>query len=190
MKIGLFGGSFDPIHVGHLMTAQSVIEKRNLDKIIFMPCYISPHKLDNFYIEAKHRFNMIKLAIDGTDYFTVSDFEINRPQISFTIDTVLELKKIYQEIELIIGYDNLLVFDKWKEPDLLVQNVKLLVMKRKTNDDSTKKNKFFEHAIFIDTPTIEISSTEVRSRIKAGLDAKFMLGEKVQDYIIKNNLYK
>jgi nicotinate-nucleotide adenylyltransferase len=190
MKIGLFGGSFDPIHLGHLITAQSVIEKRNLDRIVFMPCYISPHKLDYEYIPAIHRFNMIKIAIEKTSYFMVSDFEINRQQVSYTVDTVLELKKIYEEVELIIGYDNLLVFDKWKEPDVLVKNVKLLVMNRKTNNMDINKNKYFDNAIFIDTPTIEISSTEIRQRVKKGLDIKFMVGKKVQDYIIKNNLYK
>lgn len=189
MRAGLFGGSFDPIHLGHLITAQSVLEKRNLDKIIFMPCYISPFKTEYKYIDASHRLRMIQLAIESKSYFEVSDFEIKKANISYTIETILEMKRHFEAIELIIGYDNLLTFDKWKEPDLIIQNAKLIVMNRK-NENNGEKNIYFNKAIFVDTPVIEISSTEIRERVKQNKDVSFLVGERVNKYILENNLYK
>ncbi|GAB4130600.1 MAG: nicotinate-nucleotide adenylyltransferase [Ignavibacteriales bacterium] len=189
MKVGLYGGSFDPIHLGHLITAQYVLEERNLARIIFMPCYISPLKTDYNYIPAVHRLKMIQLAIESFSSFEVSDFEIQKENISYTIETILELRKQFNHIELIIGYDNLLVFDKWKDPDLILQNAKLIVMKRKFSETS-RKNIYFEQAIFIDTPLIEISSTSIRERVKQNKDISFLVGDKVNKYILENNLYK
>lgn len=188
-KIGIFGGTFDPIHVGHLITTQYVLEQRKLDKIIFIPCYISPHKTDQNATNPVHRLNMLRLAIEGISYFDISDFEIRKGNISYTYDTILELKKTYNYIELIIGYDNLIVFDKWHKPDEILDLVKLVVMKRVIDKEIETKNKFFEKAIILDTPTIEISSTNIRERVKNKLPISFLVPKKVEEYIIKNNLY-
>ena len=106
--VGIFGGTFDPIHLGHLICAQSVYEKRGLEKIIFIPCKISPHKRDVISSESLHRLEMIKLAIADIPYFDYSDFEINNDRISYSIDTLFHLKKEYENLELIIGEDNFL----------------------------------------------------------------------------------
>jgi nicotinate-nucleotide adenylyltransferase len=119
-KVGIFGGTFDPIHHGHLITAQSVREIRNLDKIIFIPSFISPHKSDVISVSPEHRLKMLKLAVEGVDFFEVSDYEINREGISYTIDTLKEFKKKYDELEFIIGYDNIFKFHSWKEPDQII----------------------------------------------------------------------
>ena len=189
-KVGIFGGTFDPIHVGHLITTQKVYEQRELDKILFIPAFISPHKIHKFASPPVHRMNMAKLAIEGLKHFDISDIEINRNEISYTINTITELKTNYDEIELIIGFDNLVVFDKWHQPDELLKMVELVVMKRSFDKELKNIHKYFGEANFVDTPNIEISSTEIRERVNKGLPIDFMVTEKVKDYIKENNLYK
>ena len=109
-KVGIFGGTFDPIHLGHLITAQSVREIRKLEKIIFIPSYVSPHKVDVNSASPKDRLEMIKLSIGEISFFDYSEMEINREGVSFTIDTLIEMKKKYDNIEFIIGYDNIFQF--------------------------------------------------------------------------------
>lgn len=188
-KIGVYGGTFDPIHNGHLITAQAVREIRNLDKIIFIPAFVSPHKLNVISSSNEHRLNMINLAIEGVDYLECSDMEIKRKDISYTIDTLTELKKSYKEIELIIGYDNLFKFDTWKNPQEIVKLVKLVVLKRKSNITGIT-NQYFDKAEFVDTPIIEISGTSIRERVKNNMPIDFLVPDKVKQYIYKNNLYK
>mgnify|MGYP000306633674 CR=1 FL=1 len=188
-KIGIFGGTFDPIHNGHLITAQYVLEKRNLEKIIFIPCFISPHKTNLVSSEPIHRLQMIKLAIDSLPYFDYSDYELKSEGISYTYNTLLYLSEKYSSLELIIGYDNLLVFDKWNKPDEILELATLVVMKRKT-DIEEKRNRFFDKAILVDTPTIEISSTDIRERVRNNLPIDFLVPESVKKYIYETNLYK
>ncbi|GAB6282959.1 MAG: nicotinate-nucleotide adenylyltransferase [Ignavibacterium sp.] len=187
-KIGIFGGSFDPIHLGHLIIAQFVYDERNLDKIIFIPSFISPHKMDVNFSNPKHRLEMIKLAIKDIPYFDYSDFEIKKEGISYTIDTLKEFKKNYDDIDLIIGYDNLLTFDKWKNPDEILKLAKLIVLRRETT--LTKKmNKYFDCAIFLKSPIVEISSTEIRERVAKNKSINFLITKEVKEYIFQNNLY-
>lgn len=188
-KIGIFGGTFDPIHFGHLITAQAVLEKRNLDKIIFVPSFISPHKINYQYSEPNHRMNMTKLATESNPKFAVSDFEINRSEISYTYNTLLEFSKTYEDMELIIGFDNLVVFDLWHKPDEILNLVKLVVMKRTYDKEIKSPNKYFGKAEFVDTPTIEISATEIRERITKQISVEYYIPSKVVDYIKMNNLY-
>jgi nicotinate-nucleotide adenylyltransferase len=188
--IGIYGGTFDPIHLGHLITAQSVYELRKLDKILFIPSFISPHKTDRISSSPKHRINMLKLAIKDIPYFDYTDIEIKNKNISYTVDTIRALKSSYENIELIIGYDNLLVFDKWKEPDDLLKLVKLIVLKRKVKDEKIRKNKYFKKAIFVETPLIDIRGTDIRKRVRSDNNINFLVPQKVMAYIYKHNLYK
>jgi nicotinate-nucleotide adenylyltransferase len=188
--IGIYGGTFDPIHMGHLITAQSVCEILKLDKIIFIPSYISPHKTDRISSSPRHRLNMLKLAIQGISSFGYSDLEINNKNISYTIDTVSQLKSMYENIELIIGYDNLITFDTWKEPDKLLKLVKLVVLRRKVKEDDFERHKYFKKAIFVETPLIEIYGTDIRERVKNNKSINFLVPTKVIAYIYKHNLYK
>ena len=132
-KVGIFGGTFDPIHLGHLITAQSVREIRKLEKIIFIPAFISPHKSDAKTSSAVDRLNMIKLAIDGIPFFDYSDMEIKKGGVSFTVDTLRDLKNKYDDMEFIIGYDNIFEFHTWKDPDEIMNLGKILVLKRKSS---------------------------------------------------------
>jgi nicotinate-nucleotide adenylyltransferase len=188
--VGIYGGTFDPIHTGHLITAQSVCEIRKLDKIIFIPSLISPHKTDRISSSPRHRINMLKLAIKDIPYFEYSDIEVKRKEISYTINTILALKSAYKNIELIIGYDNLITFDTWKEPDKILEFVKLVVLRRKVREENLHRNKYFNKAIFIETPLIEIFGTDIRERVKTNRSINFLVPQKVMAYIYKHNLYK
>ncbi len=189
-KIGILGGTFDPIHFGHLINAQYVLENRELDKIIFVPNYISPHKLHYEYSSPEHRYNMLKLAIEPHPQFEISDFEIKKSEVSYTVDTILEFSKKYNEIELIIGFDNLITFNIWERPDDILKFAELIVMKRTYDKEIKSPHKYFGEAIYIDTPTIEISSTNIRSRVNKGLPIDFFVPHTVKNYIFENSLYK
>ncbi len=187
--IGIYGGTFDPIHLGHLITAQYVYELRRLDKIIFIPCNISPFKIGKQTAPNIDRLNMVKLATENIPYFSVSDYEIKNTGISYTINTLKHLKKEYENLELIIGYDNLLKFEQWKEPDEIVKIAKLIVLNRKTENE-TNRHKYFSYAEFIETPRIDISSSEIRERIQKNLPIDFLVHEKVKNYILEKGLYR
>lgn len=189
-RIGIFGGTFDPIHHGHLITAQSVREICNLDKIIFMPAYISPHKQEVITSSADDRLNMLKLALDDIPFFNYSDFEIKQHDISYTIDTLREFKKIYNEIDLIIGYDNIFSFHTWKDPDEILKLADVIVLKRRSSHPIDYVDKYVEAAHFVETRGIEISSTDIRNRVHGNLPIHYLVPDSVKDYIYKHNLYR
>lgn len=188
-KVGIFGGTFDPIHYGHLITAQSVRELRKLDKIIFIPAYISPHKSQVETSSPEDRLNMINIAIDGVDFFDCSDVEIKKGGISYTVDTLKELKEKYDEIEFIIGYDNIFQFHTWKDPDEIMKLATIVVLKRKSSHAPEFKDKYYNQAVFVQTRGIEISATDLRERVKKELPINFLVPPKVMEYIYKNKLY-
>jgi nicotinate-nucleotide adenylyltransferase len=188
-KVGIFGGTFDPIHLGHLITAQSVREIRNLDKIIFIPSYVSPHKVDVESTSPEDRLEMIKLSIAGIGFFDYSDFEIKREKISYTIETLKEMKKRYNYLEFIIGYDNIFQFHTWKDPDEIFKLAKIVVLKRKSSYPPPEKDKYYNAAEFVQTRGIEISATDIRERVKNGLPINYLVTEEVKNYIYKNKLY-
>ena len=189
-RIGIFGGTFDPIHNGHLITAQSVLHQRNLDEIVFIPCFISPHKTDKTASSPVHRLNMVKLAIENHPKFVLSDYELKKEGISFTRDTITHFHESYKDIELIIGYDSFSNFETWKDPEEIIKLAKLIVMKRSYNNMNSTTNKFFNNALFVDTPVIDISSTEIREKIQSNIPIDFLLPDKVLQYINDNRLYK
>lgn len=189
-KIGLMGGTFDPVHLGHLITAQAVREIRNLDKIIFIPAFISPHKTNKSSAGENHRLKMLQLAIEDTPFFEISDIELKAKSISYTVNTLEKFKKKYHELEFIIGYDNIINFNTWKMPDRIIELAQLVVLRRRTNDKKIEKDKYYKAAIFVKTPVIEISSSEIRDRIKKGLQVDFLIPPKVKKYIDTFNLYK
>jgi len=188
-KIGIFGGTFDPIHLGHLITAQSVREIRKLEKIIFIPAFISPHKSEIKTSSAEDRMNMIKLAINSISFFDYSDIEIEKRGVSFTIDTLKELKKNNDDLEFIIGYDNIFEFHTWKDPDEIMKLAKVIVLKRRSSHPPQFKDKYFNQAIFVQTRGIEISATDLRERVKKGLPINFLVPQKVMEYIYNHKLY-
>lgn len=187
-KVGLFGGTFDPIHFGHLITAQSVMEIRNLSQIIFVPTNTSPLKQEIESASPIHRFQMTKLATQYFKSFSVSDFEINKSGISYSIDTIKHFKNLYSNLELIIGYDNFLVFDKWFKWEEILELVNVVVLHRFfENSGQSKLN--LDKFIFVDSPTIQISSTDIRKREMNNLPIDLLVQPEVLNYIKFNNLY-
>lgn len=187
-KIGIYGGTFDPIHLGHLITARSVKEIRDLTEIIFIPASTSPLKQENKSAPPIHRLEMTKLAVKNYNDFSVSDFEIKNKGISYTIDTIKHFKNIYKNIELIIGYDNFLVFDKWYKWEEIIDLVDIIVLKRFYEEPiapKTNSDKF----IFVDSPTIQINSTLIRERNAKDLPIDFQVTPEVLKYIKENDLY-
>jgi nicotinate-nucleotide adenylyltransferase len=188
-KVGIFGGTFDPIHLGHLITAQSVKELRNLDKIIFIPAFISPHKSEVKASSPDDRLNMIKLAVDSIPFFDYSDIEIKKGGVSYTVETLTELKKKYNELEFIIGYDNIFTFNTWKEPDEIFKLAKIIVLKRKSSHPPQFKDKYYHQAIFVQTRGIEISATDIRERVNKRMPINFLVTPSVMEYIYNHKLY-
>ena len=188
-KVGIFGGTFDPIHLGHLITAQSVKEIRDLEKIIFIPAYISPHKTDAKPSSPEDRLNMIEFAVENIPFFDYSDIEIKKGGISYTVDTLRELKKKYDKLELIIGYDNIFTFHTWKEPDEILKLADLIVLKRKSSHPPQFEDKYYHQAMFVQTRGIEISATDIRERVKNEMPINFLVPPAVMEYIYKYKLY-
>lgn len=193
-SIILFGGTFDPIHIGHLILAEYAAEYINAEKVIFIPCYRPPHKLGYKPLHWRHRFNMVKLAIKNSSKFELSDFEIRRKGISYTYITVDWFYKQYKGISLyfLIGFDSLLTLHTWQNWQQIIKKVKFLVGERmvdKSKIDLLPKQ-IYDKVILFDSPIIEVSSTDIRARVKKSLSIKYLVPEEVEDYILKHNLYK
>ena len=188
-KVGIFGGTFDPIHLGHLITAQSVCEIRKLEKIIFIPAFISPHKSDVKTSSPEDRLNMIKLAIEGVPFFDYSDLEIKKGGVSYTVDTLREFNKKYDSLEFIIGYDNIFSFHTWKDPDEIMKLAKIIVLKRKSSHPPPFKDEYYKEAVFVQTRGIEISATDIRERVKHNMPINYLVTPSVMEYIYKQKLY-
>lgn len=191
-RIGLFGGSFDPVHIGHLITASYVMTERRLEKIVFIPSFLSPFKVMTGHSDASHRMNMLRLAIDDFPGFEIDDIELQRMGVSFTIDTINEYHKVYDKVDLIIGYDNLTSFDKWKDPESIVEKADLVVLPRKwgQNHEPLEESRFARYVTYSSSPVIQISSTMIREKVKRGESIRFLTPPAVEDYIYTNNLFK
>lgn len=200
LKYGIMGGTFDPIHVGHLVIAEEVRHKFNLDKVIFVPSGEPPHKDVKKIADAKHRYLMTLIATMTNSKFRVSSIEIDRKGKTYTIDTLKTLKGKYKEaveFYFITGADAIVALDSWKQPKELLELCKFIAVSRPgfNSNDMDKKIKELEnkydktiHTVIV--PALEISSTDIRDRIKRNMSVKYQIPEAVEHYIIKNNLYK
>lgn len=189
MRIGLLGGTFNPIHNGHLNLAEEAKRTLKLDKIIFIPAYIPPHKGADNLIDAEVRFRMIELAIGGRGDFEILRYEIDKRQICYTIDTVEYLKDSYPEdteIFFLIGADSLGELDTWKDIEELSKLCRFVVCDR-PGFSKILKYPWLER---IDITPIDVSSSQIRRRIREGRDITGLLPKAVEDYIRRNSLYK
>jgi len=191
MKIGIFGGTFNPPHLGHLIVAEHVRIEYSLDRVMFMPASIPPHKLREQLVSSEHRAAMLRLAIQDNPNFDISQTELERGGISFTIDTLRELTKTHSEdhLFLLIGMDNLLEFHTWKSPHEILDVATVVVMTRPgftTTENPLLKNEVLKICI---VPEIAISSREIRKRIKEGKSIHYLVPDTVREYIRKHQLY-
>ena len=195
MRIGIYGGAFNPVHKGHIKLADEVKAKAHLDKIIIMPSGISPHKSSGGLIDSTHRVKMCELAFQGEDYI-ISDLEIRREGKSYTVNTVRLLRKVYPEAELflIMGSDMLLSFHKWYLYEEILSYVTICATTRQGDISIDELKKYSQEVLkkdtlIIDFEPFECSSTKVRNALLMGEDATSLVGEKVMTYIKENSLY-
>lgn len=188
MKIGILGGTFNPIHIGHLILADEAREKLSLDKIIFVPANLAPHKDDSDIAAPAERFKMIKLAIKGNKNFAVSDIEIKRFGRSYTIDTVKEFNQLYSKDELyfITGSDLLKYLEDWKDLSEILKLVKFVVATR----PGYPLEKIPSYIQTVAIRAVDVSAFEVRSCIKEGKSFRYLVPEAVFSYINTKRLYK
>ncbi len=184
------GGTFDPIHNGHIETAKYIIENKKFDEFVFIPCYISPLKQDLHSSSTNDRLNMLKLALKDYPYFTFSDIELRKKEISYTINTLREFKKDDNELNLIIGFDNYALFEKWYLPEEILKISNVLVLKRNINSAELKINHSFNGFEFVTNPIINISSTIIREMVSNNLSIDGLVPDEVKNYINLNKLYK
>jgi nicotinate-nucleotide adenylyltransferase len=187
-NLGVFGGTFDPPHLGHLILAQSAYENLNLDKVLFIPAGKQPHK-QNVAITAKeHRLEMLKLAIDKDSRFEISQIELNNNDLSYTYKTLRRMKELHlgNKLYFLIGGDNISEIETWMKPDEIFELANVASAGR---PEFKQTGRYKDQVIMFDMPQIEISSTMIRKMAKKGLSIKYLVPEKVEHYIIENGLY-
>ncbi|MDO5517797.1 MAG: nicotinate-nucleotide adenylyltransferase [Clostridium sp.] len=198
-RYGIIGGTFDPIHYAHLYIAYEAKEQLDLDEVIFMPAGQQPLKAGSNVTDANLRYEMVKEAVKPYDEFSISDYEIEKHGLSYTYKTLEHFKSINKESELffITGADCLINIEKWKEVSKIFKMCTFVVFARggiDTNELEIQKNKIEEKygtsIVVLKLKELEISSTDIRQRIREGKRVDFFIPEKVNDFIIKNNLYK
>ena len=197
VKYGIMGGTFNPIHYAHLFIADEVRDLFNLDKIIFMPTGTPPHK-NNLNIDAFHRYSMTKLAVANNNKFTVTDIEVLNQDISYTVDTMQKLKSHHPDIDFyfITGTDAILELPTWKDPKTLLSLCKFISVNRPNYADDSLELKIKEitdnfggEIFLVNGPELNLSSTQIRERVKDGKTIKYLVPDEVNDYILKNKLY-
>lgn len=192
-KIGLFGGTFDPIHTGHLIVAEIIRDTLNLDRVIFIPASKHPFKNNSFISDQTHRLKMIRLAIRNNKHLAVSDIELKTDQVTYTVDTIEKFREDYPEgtgeIYFLMGMDNLNQFHLWKEPDRLVELCKIVVFTRPGFEPARDAKKYQSRIRIIQIPLLEISSTQIRKRVKSRHTIRYLVPPDVESYIVKNKLY-
>ncbi|MEY8516109.1 nicotinate-nucleotide adenylyltransferase [Lachnospiraceae bacterium 29-84] len=194
-RIGVMGGTFDPIHYGHLMIAENAREQFQLQKILFLPAGRPPHK--HHITEAVHRCRMVSLAISGNPWFALDQTEVESDGVSYTYLTMQKLKQRYGDVELffILGADSLFDFESWMKPEAILQNCNILAAYRDNTGsffgqleylDQKYPGKFFP----LDTPSLEVSSQDIRMRVQYGRTIRYLVPEEVEAYIRNHKFYQ
>lgn len=187
-RIGILGGTFNPIHIGHLMIAQRVLEKLGLDKVIFVPSCLPPHKSGRNLIDARHRLRMTRLAVRGNRHFEVSSFEVIKGGKSYSVDTVRYFRRRYPEVKLffIIGSDHIARLHTWKNIQEVARIVSFIAVYRP--GFKTIRSQTGVKSMII--PGVHTSSSDIRRRLVADKTVKHLIPENVLRYIRKHKLYR
>lgn len=200
-RIGIFGGTFNPVHMGHLIMAQDALEVFDLTKILFVPCNLPPHKDASRLASAEHRAAMLEKAVEDNPDFKVSDVEIRKGGTNYTIDTVRYLRQLYPRYDLffIIGSDSLLELNQWKEIGELAQICSFVTFvrpgfdPRKISLKKFKLGKSLKNNLIRNVAAIhqvDISSSDIRRRAAEGRSIRYLVPSPVEIYIAEHNLYK
>ncbi|TDS57908.1 nicotinate (nicotinamide) nucleotide adenylyltransferase [Myroides indicus] len=194
MKIGLYFGTFNPIHIGHLVIANHMVQYTELDEVWMVVTPHSPHKKKRGLLEDYHRLHMVNLAVEDYDYLRSSDIEFHLPQPNYTVNTMEHLHERFpkHEFALLMGEDNLNTFTKWKNYETLLDRYDIFVYPR-IFEDKMKDNPLLKHSrikLVENAPVMEISATFIRNAIKEGKNIKPLLDKQVWEYIDHNLFYK
>lgn len=200
MRIGLYFGTFNPIHVGHLIIANAMAERDDLDQVWLVVTPQNPFKKNDNLLEDYHRLALVKTAIDDNIQLRASDIEFGLPKPSYTVDTLAHLKERYpkHEFSLIMGEDNLRSLHRWKNYEVILEKYKLFVYPRPLtfaeleNKMEPAKSEILKHenVLLTDSPVMQISSTTIRKRVKNGLSIQYLVTDSVLKYMDEMNFYK
>lgn len=195
MRKAIYGGSFNPIHLDHIALCRQIKNEFSLDQVILIPTHSTPLKDTSHFVSDEHRLNMCRLASSGEDYIEVSDIEILRKGLSYTSDTIAQLKNDEDELFLIVGADMFMTLEKWHDFTFIFENAVILTIPRGELDINILQKKYKElkaygcKAEFSHSPVGPLSSTAVREKLKRGEDVSDCLHPDVIEYIRKNQLY-
>ena len=193
MKTCIFGGTFDPPHIGHLLIAQTIIESENFERLIFVPANISPAKKGKIISSSKKRLDMLNMALTSNENFEISDFEINKGDVSYTINTIVEFANTLnldkKDLYFLMGSDTLGEFHNWKDPKKIMSLCNIIVAIRPGFTPSDIPQWVLDEVHFANIPQFEISSTNIRARWRNGKTIRYMVPKEVWEYINKNGLY-
>jgi nicotinate-nucleotide adenylyltransferase len=189
MQIGLFFGSFNPVHTGHLIIANHILNETTLDKIWFVVSPVNPFKMSSDLLDERARLSLVNAAIQNDDRIDASDVEFQLSKPSFTINTLLFLKNAHRDhqFSIIMGSDNFRDLDKWKDHKEIISNYRILVYLRA---DFEVKNKFNADVQVLTAPLLDISSTEIRELIEKGKSIRYLVPEMVRKEIEEKGYYK
>lgn len=199
MKKAIFGGTFDPIHIGHIHIAYEALYNLNLDEVIFMPNGRPPHKRARIVTEEKIRYEMVSQAIEGEEKFSISDFEIKSDSLSYTYNTLMNFNHIEPDTQwyFLVGVDSLMTLRQWKNIDIILDNCTLAVFSRTgyTMDDVLKmkmdlEQEYGKKIILLEMSLLDISSTEIKNKISEDKIVNYLLPQGVDKVINKYNLYR
>jgi len=196
-KAAIFGGTFNPIHIGHLLIAEQAYEAFSLDKVIFMPAGMPPHKVNKEIIYKKHRLEMVKLAINNNPHFGCSDYELNKKGNSYTVETLRYFREqnLARQVYFIIGADSLYDIFDWKESEYLLENANFIVADRPGYNlrDLLKEDRlqpYLENIQVIDEVLVNISSSRIRERVRYRESIRYQTSDNVIKYIKEKGLYR
>jgi len=193
VKLGIFGGTFNPVHTGHLIIAEFIRTKLNLEKVLFIPAALPPHKAHLKIISPEYRFQMLKLATHGNPDFDVSRIELERDGFSYTINTIEQIRATWQltqnELFLLIGADSLVDLRNWYNPFEIYKLCQVVVFPRPLVDLEKAKPFFLNNSIVLEAPILDISSSFIRQRLSCGESIRYLVPEAVLNFIQNHKLY-
>lgn len=191
MKVGLFFGSFNPIHIGHLIVSNTVYQYSDVDQIWFVVSPLNPHKRQSkSLIHEFDRIDMVERAIEDQNNFKATDIEFHLPKPNYTINTLVYLEEKYpnHNFRIIIGEDNLTSFKRWKNYEIILENYGLIVYPRANTKDTELK--LHQNVTLVEAPQIDISASFIRRNIKSGKSIKYLVPDKVAEFIKDRRLYQ
>lgn len=191
MQVGVFGGTFDPVHWGHLVLAEEALTGASLDRVLFVPSGLPPHKTRRPLTPLADRANMLRLALEGLDHFELSNIEAEREGPHYTLETMehLSAARPQDTLSFILGSDSLLELGTWHRPDAIVERWPLVVLARPGFDPKRAESRFTKRMTVIDTVSVAVSSTLIRSRIREGSPVRFLVPARVLHYARTRRLY-